>query len=92
MKPELVLVVWEDAGRLDSETWVENIQMKKADPFLFETVGYLLFADEERLVVTGTWSPETIGPRDQIPRGMVRKVVRLKAQKTELKTPLRAPL
>ena len=76
--PEMVLVEWEDAARLDSETWADNVPMSEAKPVVFQTLGYLLYSDEHRIVVTGSWSKDTIGPRDQIPRGMIRSMLKLK--------------
>lgn len=75
--PPLVLVEWEDAARLDDTTWAVNTPITKSEAVLFQTIGFLLHADEDRIIVTGSWSPDTIGPRDQIPRGMVRKISRL---------------
>lgn len=78
-QPPLVRVLWEDACCLDpDQRWVEHGEHKYR-PLLVETVGFLLYSGKEGVILTSAWSAECIGPRDQIPRAMVRKVTTLKA-------------
>jgi hypothetical protein len=74
--PRLVQVTWEDAACLDTTHWV-NLEDPPAvyTPMLFRTVGYLLMEDKDFVLITASWSPKVIGPREQIPRGMVREMV-----------------
>lgn len=73
--PPMVHVEWEDAACLDSTHWVNpEVSPLNYVPVLINTVGYLLMDSPEVIVVTGSWSENQIGPRDQIPRGMVRKL------------------
>lgn len=75
--PPLVLVLWEDACALDSETWADN-EPVKYEPVLFQQVGFLLYEGKEGVILTAAWSPDKVAPRDQIPRGMLRKITKLK--------------
>lgn len=76
--PRLVRIIWEDACCLDgSARWVDH-QDHAYKPLLVESVGYLLHDGPAGVIITAAWSAECIGPRDQIPRGMIRKIVRLK--------------
>lgn len=78
MSPPLVKVLWEDACCLDpDERWVEHGEHKFV-PLLVTTIGFLLHDSKAGVILTGSWTPDCIGPRDQIPRGMIRKVTRLK--------------
>lgn len=78
MKPPLVLVTWEDAKLLDDSAWAEN---KNHDykPMIFESVGFLLSDTPEGVILTSAWSEEMVAARDQIPRGMILKVKKLKS-------------
>lgn len=76
--PQMVLVVWEDAKMLDAEAWVANTPIKETKPCIIHTVGFLFHADEERMVLVESWNEDITGPRQQIPRGMVRSVHNLK--------------
>lgn len=74
-RPPLVLVIWEDACCLDSEPWVHTPdEPPKYEPVLITTVGFLLHQSDAGLIVTAAWHPDRTGPRDQIPKGMVRSV------------------
>jgi hypothetical protein len=75
--PPLVLVTWEDATLLDSGAWAEN-KDHKYSPKTFISVGFLLYDGKEGVILTSAWSVDTVAARDQIPRGMVRKVQKLK--------------
>lgn len=77
MAPPLVVVLWEDATTLDVGPWAENKEHKYA-PKLFTSVGFLLFEGPEGVILTSTWSVDTVATRDQVPRGMIRKITRLK--------------
>ena len=76
--PELVLVEWEDAADIDSDAWVDNEPIENSAPVIFQTVGFLLYMDMARLIITSSWSPSIVGMRTQIPLGMVRRMVNLK--------------
>jgi hypothetical protein len=41
---------------------------------LFTTVGFVCYDGPEGLILTDTWGDGQIGPRDQIPRGMIREI------------------
>jgi len=75
--PPLVLVQWEDATLKDDGPWADN-KDHTYEPKLFISVGFLLFEGKEGVILTSAWSPDTVAARDQIPRGMVRKITRLK--------------
>lgn len=79
MPPPLVKVTWEDACCLDiDQRWVEHGK-HEYKPVIVESVGFLLYDGKEGVILTAAWNENQIGPRDQIPRGMVRKVVKLKS-------------
>lgn len=78
LTPPLVLVVWEDACNLDTDAWADNNPVKY-EAKLFKQVGFLLYDGKEGVILTSAWSVDKVAPRDQIPRGMIRKVTRLKA-------------
>lgn len=83
--PPLVSVTWEDAACLDhGETWVPTPDVPPTyEPVIITTVGFLLHQSDAGLIVTGAWSPDRTGPRDQIPKGMVREVVFLEPAKAK---------
>ena len=77
-KPPLVLVTWEDAKVMDDGAWAENKDHEyKAK--IFEQVGFLLHDGPDGIILTSAWSDDMVAARDQIPRGMVLKVKKLKA-------------
>lgn len=76
--PKVVFVEWEDACKLDSETWVDSDIESEYNPVIMRTVGFLLLDKPEGIIVTGTFSPVNIAPRDQISRGMIRSLIVLK--------------
>lgn len=75
--PPLVLITWEDACNLDTDAWADNNPVKY-EPQLFQQVGFLLHECKEGVIITSAWSVDKVAPRDQIPRGMIRSVKRLK--------------
>lgn len=76
--PPLVLVTWEDATLLDTGgAWADN-KDHKYEPKLFVSVGFLLYDGKEGVILTSAWSVDTVAARDQIPRGMVRSMRKLK--------------
>jgi hypothetical protein len=77
-RPPLVLVTWEDAKVLDDSAWAAN---KDHDykAMIFESVGFLLSDTPEGVILTSAWSEDMVAARDQIPRGMIVKVRKLKA-------------
>jgi|GEM_PF-2037220 hypothetical protein len=77
--PPLVEVTWEDACCLDpNQRWVDHDKHTYV-PLIVKSVGYLLYDGKEGVIIAAAWSPDCTGPRDQIPRGMVRQVRKLKA-------------
>lgn len=77
-RPPLVRVIWEDATQMDDGAWVEN-KDHTYKPHIVDSVGYLLYEGEEGVILTQAWNAELVGARDQIPRGMIREIHRLKA-------------
>jgi len=71
--PCLVRVLWEDAACLDDGTWVTD-ESSDYKPVLITSVGFLLHDSEAGVIITAAWSPDNMGPRDQIPRGMIRRM------------------
>jgi hypothetical protein len=79
-QPQLVSVTWEDAACLDHEPWVPTPDKPPAyEPVIVTTVGFLLHQSEAGIIITGAWSPDRTGPRDQIPSGMIRSITLLQA-------------
>lgn len=79
MTPPLALIEWEDATMLDTGTWVDHEgEAPKYEPKVFLQAGFVLYDGKEGVIITSAWSPDKIAPRDQIPRGMIRKVTYLK--------------
>lgn len=79
---DLVLVEWEDAANIDpDQTWVDADPLAKYEPVIIQTIGFLIYEDEHRLVLTADMSDGFIGPRTQLPRGMIRKIQRLKVSR-----------
>lgn len=76
--PPLVLVTWEDATLLDSGAWSDATE-HKYKPQVFVSVGFLLYDGKEGVILTNAWSLDIVAARDQIPRGMIRSVKKLKA-------------
>ncbi len=76
--PPLVLVVWEDATALDDDRWVAVKKEYTYEPAMINTVGFLLSDTKQGVIITSHWNTDHTGPVDQIPRGMIRKVTRLK--------------
>ncbi len=72
--PKLVLVEWEDASVVDDDTWVHRETAPKAEPVIFQQVGWLIEVTAEHLVLASCLSHEIMSARDRIPRGMVRSV------------------
>lgn len=79
-RPPLVLIVWEDAAVMDSGPWASN-EATTYTPRLFEQVGFLLCDEPAGVILTHAWSAETVAAREQIPRGMIRSMTVLKAQR-----------
>jgi hypothetical protein len=77
--PPLVLVTWEDASVKDEGAWADNDSDHTYVAKVFQTVGFLLHDGPEGIVLTDSWHEDTVGARDQIPRGMIRSMKRLKA-------------
>lgn len=81
IRPPLVLVQWEDATELDTTAWVQETEHAyRPNEAIMNTVGFLLAEDKAGLVLTSAWCEDgqCVARREQIPRGMVRSIVRLK--------------
>lgn len=75
----LVYVEWEDARLIDNDvTWVDAHAKSEYSALIVKQVGFLLEETDEGLILTHAHSPDVMAPRDQIPRGMVRRFVKLK--------------
>ena len=72
-----VLCVWEDAGQLESGSWVFRKDLEPSAPHIFNQVGYLFEITPEAVVLTEAFNDEQIAPRTRIPIGMVRRLVEL---------------
>jgi hypothetical protein len=75
------MVRWEDATELDTTAWVQEVSHDyKPDEALVNSVGFLLHESDKGVVLTSAWCEggEQVARREQIPRGMIRKIVRLK--------------
>jgi hypothetical protein len=72
--PLLGLVEWEDASVVDDGTWTDRKNPPKAEPIIFQQVGWLLEVTSEHVVMAACMSSEIISARDRIPRGMVRSI------------------
>lgn len=79
-RPALVLVEWEDAQGLDTGSWAHEDDDQKYEPLIMHSVGFVLFDGDPGIILTATYSTACIAPRDQIPRGMIRKVTVLRKQ------------
>lgn len=85
--PPLALVVWEDARALDpGQTWVHH-KRTAYRPLLVHSTGFLLYDGPEGVVLTSAWSEDVTGPRDQIPRGMIRELKRLDDASSQIHRP-----
>lgn len=78
MRPPLVIVEWEDAACLDTGQWVDHSEKHDYKPVLVQQVGFLLHESDSGIIITHAWHADQMAPRDQIPRGMIRKITRLK--------------
>lgn len=72
-----VMVEWEDASVLDSETWVARASASEAKATVFFQVGFLLEDTKDHVVLTEALGETLMGARTRIPRGMVRSVTPL---------------
>jgi hypothetical protein len=81
--PRLAVVEWEDAHDQDGGVaWVDN--PGKEEPwaaYIVISVGFVLYDGPEGMRLTSAWSKDVIGHRDNIPRGMIRKVSWLNPRK-----------
>ncbi len=78
--PPLVLVVWEDAKVLDAGPWAENKEHAYKPHHVYQT-GFLLHHDDNGVILTQAWHPDIVAARDQIPIGMIRRMVVLQEAK-----------
>lgn len=81
-RPPLILVIWEDATELDATAWVhETAHAYKPNEAIIHSIGFLLSESPHGVVISSAWSEDgqMVARREQIPRGMIRKITRLKA-------------
>jgi hypothetical protein len=81
-RPPIVHVVWEDATELDATAWVhETAHAYKTDEAVIHSVGFLLDDNPKGVVISSAWAEDgqMVARREQIPRGMIRTIKRLKA-------------
>lgn len=81
--PPMVAIKWEDATQKESGTWlsVDHTTEHTYDPAIMCTVGFLLSQTDRGVIVSSTWSPDCIAPRDQIPAGMIHSITYLSPAK-----------
>jgi hypothetical protein len=80
-RPPLVLVVWEDATELDTTAWVQDMTHDyQPDQAIVHSVGFLLHESRAGVVLTSAWCEDgqQVARREQIPKGMIRKITRLR--------------
>ena len=71
----LVYVIWEDASELDVTAWAEHEEDFQYSPVLCKQVGFVLYDGPEGLVITnGFIADGAVARRNQIPRGMIRRI------------------
>jgi hypothetical protein len=80
--PPIVHVEWEDACDIDDvDTWVTVDEAPKYTPMMMQTAGYMVYDGAEGIIITHTVSKDAQAPRQQIPRGMIRKLTVLRKAK-----------
>lgn len=72
-----VLVVWEDAYDLDAEIWNARGEQEAPEPCLVKQVGFILWQDEHRVVLTSGFTDDMVMRRFVIPNGMIRSITML---------------
>jgi hypothetical protein len=80
MTPPVALIEWEDAAVIDDGgPWIDHDgSPSKYQPKHFMQVGFVLYDGDEGVIITSAWSPDKIAVRDQIPRGMIRRLTYIK--------------
>jgi hypothetical protein len=85
----LVYIEWQDAGSMmpGNSSWASLAEVKEMEEelrgeLLCRQVGWVVQVDEEAVVLSGVlngtkWEDAAFGQVFRIPRGMVRRVVRL---------------
>jgi len=76
-RPQAVFVEWEDAASHGDGPWQENEEIKY-EPEIIQQVGFLLADNEGGIVLTAGWNPNQFFPPFQIPRGMIKKIKKIK--------------
>lgn len=72
---KLAYVLWEDACELDATPWAEHEENFEYTPTLCKQVGFILYDGEEGIVITeAIINGDTAARRNQIPRGMIRRI------------------
>jgi len=72
---KLAYVIWEDASELDVTAWTEHEEDFVYTPVLCKQVGFILYDGPEGVVITnGVIVDNCVARRNQIPRGMIRRI------------------
>jgi hypothetical protein len=72
---KLAVVVWEDACEIDDTPWAEHEEEFNYTPLLCTQVGWVLYDGPEGIVISnGMFAHGTVARRNQIPRGMIRRI------------------
>jgi hypothetical protein len=72
---KLALIVWEDACEIDDAPWAEHDEDFQYTPLVCTQVGWVLYDGPEGVVISnGAFPGGTVARRNQIPRGMIRRI------------------
>lgn len=77
-RPQVVHVEWEDAASHGDGPWQDNDGEIKYEPEIIQQVGFLLADNEGGIVLTAGWNENQYFPPFQIPRGMIKKIKKIK--------------
>lgn len=77
--PSLVIVEWGDAWNASRWTSLEQAEVDHK-PYVVKTVGWLLKSDKKGVSLVDSYVEEDMTPGGQhfIPRGMIRKITKVK--------------
>lgn len=70
---QLVYIVWEDAKVIKPHAWNEHEEWNYI-PYLIHQAGWLLYENNEGVVITEAWSEELVGPVSQIPKCCIKEM------------------
>ena len=74
---QLVYIEWEDAGSLETGSWIFRDEASASTPHIFRQVGFVSDCDPWAICLTEAYSADQMAPRTRIPLGMVRRFVEL---------------